>query len=947
MRTSDSEPTSGILAPRFVGRDRELAMVRDALDTPEPVVLLVEGEAGIGKTRLVQEVLRGVERTTLLVTCPPYSQPFTLAAVVDAVRAAVDDVRRLSLSPLTGALRSVFPEWIGHLPPSPEPLDDPAAARHRLFRALGELIDALGISLLVVEDAQWADPASVDLLLYLQTRPAASLSLVITCRTPDVPRLRIVPGAVRVRLDGLSVGETATLVSSMLAEPPVSKAFAGFLRTRTDGVPLALEETVRLLHARADLTRRDGAWVRRQLDQITVPARIRDGVLERFAHLERPAQAVLRATAVVGEPVDVDGLVAITGLAQGPAYDGVSAALAVQLLEERGTGVAFRHALVRQAVYDEIPAHERRAAHRAAGELLESRGRAAQLAEHFKAARELPRWRRYAEQAADAALAAGDETTSVGYLFDLALEAELDGAELARIAAKITYSAVVGEQRYDALIQALRAALDECPDEARGALRFQLARALSNSGDFAGSRRELELAVPDLAQDRTTSMRAMLMLGVPHGTRWPASRHLGWLRRARELVRLDDPAEGTRFLVDHTVGLLGLGEPSGWDQLDQLPDEVTDPRQRDDLARGNINLSDVALLWGRYREARTMLDRAAELAEGRGYVRMTDLIALNQARLDWHTGAWDGLAERAAALADNEDIQANTRVEALLVALWLDHAAGHEMTRLDEAVRGVWQFAPTSLTAEVAALAAIGPLADGRPDEAVRLTDPAMEIIHTKQSWLWANELVPVRVAALAAVGRLDDATELTADFRRGVPAERSLSSPAAVATCTASVTAASGDFERARTAYREAARAWEQLPRPYAALLVQEQAGRCDLVAGRTADGLALLTATFDGLAALGARADATRILQVLTEHGVKRSRPWWGGRKGYGDQLSPRELEVVRLVAEGRSNREVAEALFRSPHTVSSQLSSALRKLGLSSRQEIPAAAREAGLL
>ncbi|NIK56576.1 helix-turn-helix transcriptional regulator [Kribbella shirazensis] len=941
-----------ILAPRFVGRDREAATLREALARSEPVVLLIEGEAGIGKTRLVQEVLRSDPRTRLLVSCPPYSQPFTLAAVVDALRAAVDDVRRLSLSPLTGALRPVFPEWTGHLPPSPEPLDDSAAARHRLFRALAELIDAVGVSLLVVEDAQWADPATIDLLLYLQTRPVAKLSLLITCRTPDLARLRLVPGTIRIRLDGLTVGETATLVSSMLAEPPVSEAFAGFLRAGTDGVPLALEETVRLMHARADLTRRDGAWVRRHLDQIMVPARIRDGVLERLAHLDGPARAVVRAAAVVGEPVTVDGLVAITGLARELAYDGVTSALGVQLLEERGAGVAFRHALVRQAVYGEIPAHERRVAHRTAGELLEASDpdRFAQLAEHFRAARDLPRWRRYAEQAADAALAAGDETTAVGYLFDLAVGAGLNGAELARISAKITYSAVVGEDRYEALIGCLRRALDACgsePSEVRGALRFQLARALGNSGDFAQSRRELELAVPDLAHDRTTSMRAMLMLGLPHGMRWPVARHLGWLRRARSLADLDDPAEGTRFLVDHTVGLLGLGEPSGWRQLRLVPDAVTDPRQRDDLARGNINLSDAAMLWGRHRVARRMLDRAAALAEGRGYVRIMDLIRLNRLRLDWHIGAWDGLADRAAELAGNQDIPANTRVEALLVALWLDHAAGRELTRLDEAVRGVWQFAPTSLTAEVAALSALAPLTAGSPDEAVRITDPALEVIRTKQLWLWATELVPVRVAALVAAGRHDEASELTAAFARGIPARHARSSEAAVATCAAFVAEGNGDLERAGTAFLDAARAWNRLPRPYAGLLMRERAARCALAAGRTEAALAQLADVFDRLAAMDARFDATRVLHVLTEYGVKRSRPWWGGRKGYGDQLSPRELEVVRLVAEGRSNREVAEALFRSPHTVSSQLSSALRKLGLSSRHEIPAAAREAGLL
>jgi DNA-binding CsgD family transcriptional regulator len=92
-----------------------------------------------------------------------------------------------------------------------------------------------------------------------------------------------------------------------------------------------------------------------------------------------------------------------------------------------------------------------------------------------------------------------------------------------------------------------------------------------------------------------------------------------------------------------------------------------------------------------------------------------------------------------------------------------------------------------------------------------------------------------------------------------------------------------------------------------------------------------------FDGIAELGARVAAARVLKVLERHGIRRRRPWLGGYTGYGDQLSPRELEVVRLVAEGRTNREVAEALFRSPHTVSSQLSSAMRKLGVSSRRDL----------
>jgi DNA-binding CsgD family transcriptional regulator len=158
-------------------------------------------------------------------------------------------------------------------------------------------------------------------------------------------------------------------------------------------------------------------------------------------------------------------------------------------------------------------------------------------------------------------------------------------------------------------------------------------------------------------------------------------------------------------------------------------------------------------------------------------------------------------------------------------------------------------------------------------------------------------------------------------------------------------VAAAQGRDQAA--AFARAAQAWDRLPRPYDALRARERQADCLLAAGRVDDGLSLLAEVWQGLSDLGAPGDADRVARQLREHGVEVRRPWRGGRRGYGSQPSPRELEVVRLVLAGKTNREIADALCKSPRTVAGQLGSVMRKLGVSSRTELAVRVVEAGLL
>ncbi|MEV0811479.1 AAA family ATPase [Micromonospora sp. NPDC050200] len=293
----DAGDRSAIVSPGMIGRELELAALRTALSDP-PVIVLVEGEAGIGKSRLVQELLAArtaARRQVLLATCPAFRQPFTFGPVVDAIRAATEDVVGLGLSGLAGELRPLFPEWASALPPPPEPAEDAAAARHRLFRALDEILERLDIGLLVVEEVHWADEATLEFLLYLASGPRQRVSLLVTYRSEEIALQSLLlrlssrqsAGTARLRLslEPLDVVGTAEMVSSMLGGERVSDDFAIFLQERTDGLPLAIEESVWLMWDRGDLIRRGNSWVRHRLSEIDVPPTVRDGVLEHSARL--------------------------------------------------------------------------------------------------------------------------------------------------------------------------------------------------------------------------------------------------------------------------------------------------------------------------------------------------------------------------------------------------------------------------------------------------------------------------------------------------------------------------------------------------------------------------------------------------------------------------------------------------------------------------------------
>lgn len=274
--------------------------------------------------------------------------------------------------------------------------------------------------------------------------------------------------------------------------------------------------------------------------------------------------------------------------------------------------------------------------------------------------------------------------------------------------------------------------------------------------------------------------------------------------------------------------------------------------------------------------------------------------------------------------------------QGVLVSAFLDAATGTR-AQAAEALRQELERAKghgaTWEMGETAAAIARLELARGDIDAAVRATDETAAVVARKGIWLWAAELGPARVAALSAAGRLDEAQQVVVAFGRWLRDRDGPAARAGLILSRAILAQARGRLPVAVRMYGLAAQAWQALPRPYDALLAREAQARCLLAGDRGAEGIAGLRQIAGDLARLGASEDALRVRELLRAHGVeiKRDRP---GRPSYGRELSPRELDVARLLVRGTTNKEIAGRLFLSPKTVARHVESAMRKLGVASR-------------
>jgi DNA-binding CsgD family transcriptional regulator len=932
----------------LVGRDEELASLLRAASHP-PALVLVEGEAGVGKTRLVQELFRSPEldgRQLLWGGCQHLAEPLPLGPFLDALRTS-RPVRR-QLNPVTGSLRSLLPELAPVLPSAPEPLGHRGAERHRLFRALRELIGSLGRSVLVLEDLHWADEQTSEFLRFLCPQLPGELSFVCTYRGEDLPATSPFPslGAevpssiVRLELPlrPLDREEVRELARAILEVEAMSDEFVDYLFEGSGGLPFALEEVLRLLENREDLIRRKGAWVRRSLEDISVPRAVRAAILERLERLRPSAKALVRAAAVVGVPASESLLARVAEVRKSCTGTALGEALVAGLLVEvRENRFCVRHELARQAVEEALPSPIRRKLHvRAAQALeLEQPQPFVRLAHHYRAAGKLREWTQYAEAAADRAKSLDDTVTACQLLRE-ALDVEaLPPTKRAQLAIKFLIAA------FDCLAQkdtaeVVRPLLDEpaLPSAVSGELRLHFGRFLCQTGENAEGYALIREAVDLLRSRPTLAATAMAFLAQPSFHEGRFDEHLKWVdRAAREAARSDDRALQVRLSADRACTLLVLGDPRAWQAIEEMPALGTEVDEAREAARAWGNLADAFLQLGYHERARELIAR--NLATGPGCFREHLIAEVTAAQLDYVSGSWSGLEERVRLLLEEgEDrLPHHADLEAVLGLLRLAAGdvgkASRTLERLNEE-----ELCDSTMVPWVCGGLARIKLAENRHEAALAAADQALALIEDKGVWTWATDVAPPKVEALLGAQRTAEATTFVNRLSVGLEGRNAPAATGALRFCRALVAEAKADVKHAAREYAGAERCWRALPRPYEASRSREYRGRC-LLGDDPERGRKLLVEAMDGYRALGARWDAGRVKATLRRSG--HAPPHRAGRKGYGSELSPREHEVVQLASDGLSNREIALSLTVSRSTIEHHLTSAMRKLDVTSRHEL----------
>ena len=895
--------SSPVVAPRLIGRDDECAFLMRRLDEAvrggDACVVRVEGEPGMGKTRLIGEVRRRAGELNAVVVAANglerVNEPYAafvlgIARAVDAYAESRDDAA--DLRAIAGGL-------------------DPSAALQKAARlatvaaAARRLVRRRPLAL-IVDDAHWVDDASLDLVAFLAGELAGEAFFVLTAARPEgrpalEKRLR---GAHVVLLRALADRDVATLLREALRDR--GRLEVERLRrivALAEGNPLFALELLRDALAGAD----DAAT-----PSFAYP------IVERWEPLDAEARETLLLAAAFGE-IDVAGLAAVAGSDAAAVEEALERAERLDLIGRDAKGWRFHHALARTAIEALLPARRRADVHRRIGMLLESRAdvESARLAYHWRFAGDAERTQRYEEAAGDRARALHDYRAAADF-FERALTAQPDGADAgARLNEKLA-AAALGDGDAERARAPLDAALHAYANAGDGAGQARLLLLRSRLRWFDGAPRDaledaeraLALVAPAGASSLLFAVRVRLaQIHQLAGRTAEAKRQL----EAAEALRAHgDPERVVVFL--NTRAML---RADAWDDrfLDDYAEAIALAESIAHVelvvsTKNNLGLN--AFLTGRRETALSALESSTALSYELAMRWHTSNDLLSLARVRYVFG--DVRGARAAL------------VDALAVA--------PEPRRF-----AAWAFAcgvPIALDAgDDVLLARIAAdetllartLAGGDHADIGYVT---CAFVRLREARGETSTIPALLSAALDALG----------------PAARPLFLCAEVARC-----GAPGDVLRARALLeagpRDVSRAAERaLFDSYAARRAKRRAEavRCASLAAERYGELSWELPRARALEVAERHADALRAYRTAgCVRDVERLE-----RAGHGDDpldaLTPREREVAALALDGRSNREIAARLGLSERTVGNHLQSVFNRLGIGSRRELGALAAAA---
>jgi DNA-binding CsgD family transcriptional regulator/tetratricopeptide (TPR) repeat protein len=986
---------SGVTGSRFVGRQPELGRLHRVLlssSAGEPTMVLVAGEAGIGKSRLVEEFAGQVDTNAqvLFGSCLRLSGGgLPYGPIVDALRGVA---RSLGHTEPDGPLGSPSDELTRLLPaatPSRSRAPVGEFARSRLFELVLRFLDRLAQErpvVLAVEDIHWADRSTLDLLMFLVRMVRHErLMILATYRSDELhPRHRLqlalaelerCRNTVRLELTSFDREDMGLLLAGILGQPP-SPATVQHIFARSDGNAFLAEE---LLAANDP-----------QCGQ-ALPRRLQDFLLARIATLAEDTRHVLRLIATVGRPTEHQLLAAAAQLPEDRLLAAAREAVDRQVLRAEGDQYGFRHVLLQQAVYAELLPGERVRFHRAVARALAEDSQASalrktsmELAHHWYEARDY-------RQALTASIAAARAAVDVygfseaHHQYERALSlwpqvpdahrhASLTLPNLRLAAAEAARWAGLPDQAATLTQEALAELEAQLPPTPAAILHAQLAEYQDEAGNTKAALAAYEEASRLVADEAASAEKARVLAG--HGTelmrqnKYSASRVI--CEQAIAVARAAGAlAEEGRALNTLGCDLSGLGDPdAGIAALRHALRLSEAAGNTEDLHRAYYNLS--VVLWldaGRPHEAlETSLRGLEQLREqGLELALPSSLLRGTLARQLWDLGRW----EQAEDLLREEvprELPPGWALDRQLLAGRLHMTRGRFELANEQAARLAEQSLDPVLDVCLQAYRAeLATLQLDYPTARSAVAKALQHVADSEQSfdaiWLCSIGLRATADAAERARDRRAPASALADVQSTGerllVTARQSLvtagpnlpEAAAHAATCEAEFTRM--DLRSDPELWADVITKWDGLSRPYEAAYARWRQAEALLAARAPKAAASALRQAHQTTVQLGEkplRQEVERLAQRARIDLMPRANPkdiTTPSSPATQHGLTGREQQVLQYLIEGRTNRQIARALFISEKTASVHVSNIMSKLDATNRSEAAAIAHRLRLL
>jgi DNA-binding CsgD family transcriptional regulator len=920
------------------GRDAELALIRaelERLSDGAGAVLVVEGAAGMGKSRLLAEV-SVIARSLGIGVGSSAADPSETVVELAVLLAALFDGTEPLLDDSGLAALHAQPEQ-----------------RFWLLRDLQQLLERAALEsplLISIDDAHWADGGTAAAIRTLPMRLVGlPIAWVIALRPPreSTPLVHAVEklredGARTIVLGPLDEDAITQLATDVLAAQPDESILEQL--TEADGNPFLVVETLLGLQEENRIRVVDGDA---ELIDKQLPRRVQQKMRERLGKLSDEASDAATVAASLGRTFSFDELARTLRRPASDLLAPVGELLEANLLVERDEKLAFWHDITREAVRTSVPVTARRALDRqAAGVLLEAGALPVEVALQLAASAEPGD-----EVAIDTLLEAAEtlvttDPDTAAQFGQRSLEiAPAHHPRLGEIVGTTAVALHIAGNSEEAIAFADLALRETLPSDQEAEVRLSIAGMFAISPEIRISAGRLALSLPDLSQTLRARHLACLFHNLVTAGRVDEGRAM--LEEARAAAASADDARAS-FTLQVAESALDYTDDRFGPSL-----QLITSAYRDGIFAGDDQRLRLAHMW--HGELLSIADRDEEALA----IAADGLAAAQRDRQGWAYQmfeTWHGrmllrtgrLTEARAVLDGRYALEDGTHAAAVLDAagiVALGRLAIHtgdprQARRLADVAEVMLERGTPAVRRHASWLLALFAMAEGNPEAArgwLRApTEPDARVMLPRFPLDIADEVLLARIARATQ----DDELAQLALSNSG---RRAKLNPD-VASIAATAAHVRGLLEPSHASLREAVDLFDPTPRRLELAAALEDLG-VELIASQT-DGEATIDALDRALALyteLGATWDARRIRSRLRELGVRR-RVVTGEPETHGWMaLTTSELAVARLVADGLTNREVADRLFLSPHTVNSHLRHVFAKLGINSRVELARLARD----